>query len=102
MKYILYIIVGVFLFAGTASASFTPKEGITEDDRGWYIWKEFRIGQNIPYWALQIIQTKTARAEELTLKERIIQHIAYIEDKYKLKRDTLKKVANCESGFNPT
>lgn len=84
------LLVGLFLLAGNANASFTPKAGIVEDDRAWYQWREFKIGQNISYWALQIIQTKIAYASELPIKDLVWKD--YPE---------LKKICACESAGQP-
>ena len=78
----ILLFVGVLLFANITNASFTPKEGIVEDEKGWYIWKEFTIGQNISYWAIQLVQLKTAYAQEINV------WLGYSK---------LKKICACES-----
>ena len=101
MKPIFIGLVLVLILFNNADASFTEKSGLEEDSRGWYQWKKFIIGQNISYWAIEMIQAKYAEAEELSLKEQIIQYIYYIENKFNLPKRRLIKIVECESGFNP-
>ena len=85
MKPIIFLVL-FLLCVSYAEASFTPKEGIVEDSRGWYVWKEFKIGENISYWAIQIVQLKVAQAQEIDL------WFGYPK---------LKRVCSCESNGNP-
>ena len=102
MRYLIFI--GLFvLCASSVEASFTPKEGIVEDDRAWYQWREFKIGDNISYWAIQLVQLKTAyaQADELPLSGKIQNFLHSTAEKYGLKKKVFIGVAKCESGFNP-
>lgn len=101
MKSIFLIGLFLLLFTHNAYASFTPKEGLTEDSKGWYIWKKFTIGQNISYWAIQMIQPKTALADELPLQDQIQNWLNSAAEKYKINKKLFVALAKCESIFNP-
>ena len=89
------------LIPSFTNASFTKIEGLYEDARGWYQWKEFKLGSDISYWALQMIQPKIAQAGELTELEQIKMWIITIAQEYGVDSDDMLNLANCESRFNP-
>src|SRR3990167_11244803 len=102
MKNVLKVCLVLFtLIPSFTNASFTKIEGLYEDARGWYQWKEFKLGSDISYWALQMIQPKIAQAGELTELEQIKMWIITIAQEYGVDSDDMLNLANCESRFNP-
>src|SRR3990167_6608247 len=102
MKNVLKVCLVLFtLIPSFTNASFTKIEGLYEDARGWYQWKELILGSGISYWALQMIQPKVAQAGELTELEQIKMWILTIAQEYKIDSEGLEKLAVCESKMNP-
>ena len=100
MKSLLKCLVLFTLIPSFAGASFTPIEGLLETERGWFVWREFKIGQDISYWALQMVQPKIAQAAELTELEQIKMWIITIAQEYGVNEQDMLDLANCESRFN--
>lgn len=87
-------------FQGYFTETEVPK-GLIENSQGWFTYKRFLLGQNISYWAIHLIQPKTAQAEELPLKKRIENWIRHTSDKYGLHYGIFRDVLYCESRLNP-
>jgi len=81
-----------------ADAFETPHPGIIENDRGWFIWKEFDVN-GLKIWAIQLIQPKPAQAQELPLGEQIEAWISVQATKHRLNAKILGDLGNCESGW---
>src|SRR3990167_1447518 len=94
MKPIIFLVF-VLLFTNSAQAQ------IIEDEKAWYQLKDFILPSGLIYRAKELIQIKTARAEELPLKQKIENWIRYTYEKYGLHYDIFRGVIYCESRLSP-
>src|SRR3990167_8042973 len=92
MKPIIFL-VGFLLFANSAQAQ------IIEDEKAWYQLKDFILPSGLIYRAKELIQIKTARAEELPLQIQIQNWLNSRAEKYGLNKKIFIGVAKCESKF---
>jgi len=102
LGFVLIIVLLVILIQDVSAQGFTEKEGLVENERGWFVWKKFTLHSGIPYWALEIIQPKIVQASELPLQDRILNFLDYTAEKYGLNKKRFIALAKCESNFIPT
>src|SRR3990167_4603920 len=81
--------------------AFEERTGLIETSKGWYHWVELPTPSGILIKTIQLIQLKSAKAEELPLGEQIEAWIRYNATKWGLNEKIFRGTLYCESNLNP-